>query len=136
MNQTHIKDTNIRSICVLRLSAIGDVLMALPAITAIQKKHPNIKITWIISPIEAQILKNISNLELIIFDKKTPIKSLINLKKQLKNRQFDVLLHMQPTIRANIISLVIKAKIKLGLNESKEGLTCCINQKLPSVKDD
>lgn len=133
---SQILTKNIDNICVLRLSAIGDVLMALPAIMAIQKKHPKAQITWIVSPIEAQILKNIVGLELIIFDKKTAIKSLIGLKKQLKNKRFDLLLHMQPSIRANIISLFVKAKIKLGFNQSKEGQFLFINQKLPKKEKD
>ncbi|SFV68428.1 ADP-heptose--lipooligosaccharide heptosyltransferase II [hydrothermal vent metagenome] len=135
MNQTHIKNINIKRICVLRLSAIGDVLMALPAITAIQKKYPQAKITWVVNSLEAELLKNISGLEIIVFDKKNGFKELFVLRKKLKNYVFDVLLHMQPTLRANLVSLVIKAKIKLGFNQSKEGQFLFVNQKLPKVKN-
>lgn len=105
------------SICILRLSAIGDICMSLPAINAIKAKYPQAKITWIIGKNEAKLYGDIKDIEFIIFDKKNSLKELFKLKRILKNRYFDILLHMQPTLRANIISLVIKAKLKLGFHK-------------------
>lgn len=39
----------INSICIVRLSALGDVLMAVPLIRTLQASFPETKLTWIIS---------------------------------------------------------------------------------------
>jgi len=58
------------SICILRLSAIGDVTHVLPVINAIRESQPQTKITWIIGKLEARLLKDLPDVEFIVFDKK------------------------------------------------------------------
>ncbi len=58
------------SICILRLSAIGDVTHVVPVIRAIHKHLPQAKITWIIGKLEARLLSGLPGVEFIVFDKK------------------------------------------------------------------
>ncbi len=58
------------SICILRLSAIGDVCHTLAVIQAIQRQYPSAEITWIIGKTEAALMKDIPNVHLIPYDKK------------------------------------------------------------------
>ena len=108
-----------KSICILRLSAIGDVCHAIAAIQAIQRQWPTTKITWVTGKLESQLLQCIDNIEVIIFDKKQGYKAYFLLHKELKNRSFDVLLHMQAALRASLISLLIKAPVKIGFNKER-----------------
>ncbi|HZH87605.1 MAG TPA: glycosyltransferase family 9 protein, partial [Chitinophagaceae bacterium] len=111
-----------KSICILRLSAIGDCCHAISLVQHIQKHWPQTKITWVIGKIEAQLIKSIPNLvniELIVFDKKEGIEAFSNLRKHLKNRRFDVLLHLQANFRANLVSLCIPAKKRIGFGFSR-----------------
>ncbi|WP_372586030.1 glycosyltransferase family 9 protein, partial [Aggregatibacter actinomycetemcomitans] len=48
-----------KSLCILRLSAIGDVCHALAAVQHIQHYWKDTKITWIIGKTEAQLLRNV-----------------------------------------------------------------------------
>lgn len=109
----------LQSICILRLSAIGDVCHAVAAVQAIQRHYPLAKITWIIGKVEAMLLKDLPGVELVVFDKKLGLKAYADLKQKLQGRQFDVLLHMQVALRANIASLVIDAKRKIGFDWSR-----------------
>ncbi len=107
------------SICVLRLSAIGDVCHTVAAIQAIQRQYPEYKITWIIGKTEFNLVKYIPNIEFILFDKKNKYKEIFHIWKQLRNRQFDFLLNMQTAFRASVLSLGIKAKYKVGFNKAR-----------------
>ena len=60
----------LQSICILRLSAIGDVCHAVAAVQAIQQHYPQAKITWILGKVEAMLLKDLPGVEFVIFDKK------------------------------------------------------------------
>lgn len=114
-----INPEQLNSLCILRLSAIGDVCHAVAMVQAVQRQYPNLKITWIIGKVEYQLLKYLPDIEFIIFDKSQGFKSYTKLKQDLKDRQFDLLFHMQSALRASIASLVISAKIKLGFDRQR-----------------
>ncbi|OLQ86625.1 glycosyl transferase [Vibrio ponticus] len=122
------------SICILRLSAIGDVCNAIATAQAIQKHWPNTHITWITSKLEAQLLAAVENIEIIVFDKSAGWNGYKQLWQQLNGREFDALLHMQYAIRASIATLGIKAKYKLGFDSSRsqDFQTWFTNIKVPS----
>lgn len=107
------------SICIIRFSAIGDICHVLPIINSIKAQWPNTKITWIIGKVEYQLVKQIKNIEFIIFDKAHNIQSYVRISKQLNQRKFDVLLMMQAALRASILSTLIKADIKIGFDKER-----------------
>ncbi|ASK78056.1 ADP-heptose--LPS heptosyltransferase I [Paraphotobacterium marinum] len=108
-----------KNICILRLSAIGDVSNTVPLISAIQTQWPSTKITWVVGQIEYNLIKNIPKVKFITFNKKNGIKEYLKLRKELKNEKFDALLNLQSSMRANLISLFIKSKYKLGYSKNR-----------------
>ena len=125
-----------KNICILRLSAIGDICHTLPVIRTIQKHWPQTKITWIIGKTEYELLRDISDINFIVFDKKAGFKEYFNLRQHLKNQHFDVLLHMQMSIRASLISLFINSNYKIGFdrNRAKDAQWLFTNVKIKAVK--
>ena len=123
---------NYSDICILRLSAIGDVCHAVSAVQAIQKAHPNAKITWVMGKIEAMLLADLPGEELVVFDKKQGKQAFEQLKQQFKGRKFDVLLHMQVALRANLVARCIPAKVKVGFDwaRAKEFHSLFINKRI------
>ncbi len=107
------------SICLLRLSAIGDICHTLPIVRTIQKHWPSTKLTWIIGKTEYPLVNEIKNINFIIFDKSNSLKAYKDIHQQLKNTKFDALLHMQMSMRTSLISLLVKSKIKLGFDKQR-----------------
>ncbi|MCL1056390.1 glycosyltransferase family 9 protein [Shewanella gelidimarina] len=124
--------TNAKSLCLLRLSAIGDVCHAVAMVQAIQRRYPDLQITWILGKIEYQLLKHLPGVEFVIFDKSQGWRSYFNLKRALKGKKFDVLLHMQIALRATIASLAISAKLRIGFDRfrAKEGQWLVTNHRI------
>ncbi|ENM3911865.1 glycosyltransferase family 9 protein [Vibrio cholerae] len=122
------------SLCILRLSALGDVCNTIATVQAIQKHWPETHITWITGGLEAQLLSAIEGVEILVFDKKSGLAGYKTLWAQLKDREFDALLHMQYAIRASIATLGIKAKYRLGFtaDRSQDLQTLFTNIKVPS----
>lgn len=108
------------SLCILRLSAIGDVCQALAAVQQIQRHWPQTEITWIVGKVESQLLANIPHIKVITYDKKTGWLGVVRLWNLLKDKQFDALLMMQTALRASVLSLGIKAKYKIGFGVQRE----------------
>src|SRR5262245_8007290 len=93
------------SVCILRLSAIGDTCHVLPVVRTLQRAWPNTRFTWIIGRLEAKLLGHIPDIEFIVVDKKgSTLKARAQLKQTLKGRRFDVLMHMQLSMRASVLS--------------------------------
>ena len=108
-----------QSVCILRLSAVGDICHALPVVRTLQQHWPDTSITWIIGKLEYSLIGDIPGIEFIIFDKNQGLKAYRQLHKQLRGRQFDVLFHMQMSLRASLASLFISAKIRLGFDRQR-----------------
>ena len=107
------------SLCILRLSALGDVTHVVPVVNCLQRSWPNTKLTWIIGKPEASLVGDLPGVEFIIFDKSRGWRALLDLKKSLANRQFDLLFHMQAALRASLASTLVKAPIRLGFDKER-----------------
>ncbi len=112
-------DNPPKSICILRLSAIGDVTHMVPVVRTIQKYWPKTQLTWIIGKKEANLVYDIPNIEFIQFDKSNVFSSYKNIVQKMKHRKFDILLCAQVSLRANIISALIPATLKLGYDKAR-----------------
>ncbi|MDX1453653.1 MAG: glycosyltransferase family 9 protein [Oleiphilaceae bacterium] len=120
------------SICILRLSAIGDVCNAVAAVQAIQAAQPQSQITWIIGKLEYSLLEGLPGVEFIVFDKRHGKQAFKDFKQQMRGRRFDVLLHMQVALRANWLARLIPAKRKIGFDKqrAKELHSLFINERI------
>ena len=107
------------SICILRLSSIGDITHMIPVINTLLNHSPESNITWIIGKTEYELVKNIKGIEFIVFDKNRSLDSIKILKKYLKGRRFNFLLHMQKSLRSRIISFFVRAEKKYNYGNVK-----------------
>lgn len=108
------------SVCILRLSAVGDVCHTLPVVRTLQAAWPDTRITWIIGKLEAGLVGDIPGIEFIIFDKSNGWAAYRQLRRALKGRHFDLLLHMQMSLRASLASLfTVRAPVKLGFDRQR-----------------
>ena len=88
MQKNHQK---IENILILRTSSLGDICHMLPFINTLIKEYPKANKYWVIGKEEADFLQNIEGINFVIFDKKNTIKSYFQIKKQLRNINFDVM---------------------------------------------
>ena len=109
----------MKSICILRLSAIGDVTHVIPIVLSLQEQNPGVSITWIIGKIEARLIGDLPGVEFIFFDKKAGRSAYAGLYKQMKGRKFDALLHMQVALRTNLAAACISAPIRVGYDKAR-----------------
>ena len=107
-----------KSVCILRLSSIGDITHMIPIIKTIQTYSPKTDITWIIGKTEYSLVKNMTGIEFIVIDKKKFTSTISTLVSLFKNRKFDILLNMQVSLRSNIFSLFVRAQKKIGFDKS------------------
>jgi heptosyltransferase I len=106
-------------VCLLRLSAIGDTCHAVAALRALQAAWPKTHFTWIIGKVEAKLMSAIlPEIEFITFDKRATLAELVRLKPLLR-RRFDLLIDLQLSIRASLVSSLVRAPLKLGFDRAR-----------------
>ena len=108
-----------RSVCLLRLSAIGDTCHVVPLVRTLQHVWPDTQLTWIIGKTEARLMTLLDGVEFITVDKRAGLRARRELRSQLRGRHFDVLLHMQLAFRASLAAQVVPATIKLGFDRAR-----------------
>lgn len=127
----------INSICVVRLSALGDVLMLVPLIRTLQTHLPKATITWVISRPAYDLVEGMNGVEFIVIDKPDSLADYWRFKKRLAGRRFDVLLAAQASFRANLLYPLIRAKRKIGYDalRAKDGHGWFVNEQIAAGND-
>jgi len=114
-----ILNTQADKICVVRLSAIGDTCHALAVVRRIQDNWPGAKITWVIGKTEARLLADIPDIEFIIFDKSKGRQAYKDVRLDLGDRSFDIVLCMHASMRVNFLYRSIRTPIRLGFDRKR-----------------
>lgn len=131
-------DSRPRSICLLRLSALGDVTHVLPLVETLRSAWPGVRLTWLIGKGEARLLDGLPGVDLIVYDKATGLAGMRALGRDLRNRlgearRFDALLQMQVAGRANLLSGFVPARRRVGYDRarSKDLHGLFVNERIP-----
>lgn len=121
-----------KNLCVLRLSAIGDVCNAVAVVQKIQKHWPHTQITWVCGKTEANLLRGIKKIDVINFDKSAGLDAYLDFRHKMKGNHFDLVLHMQVSFRSSLVSFLIPASIKLGFDKKRaiEGQSWFTNKQI------
>ena len=121
------------SLCLLRLSALGDVTHVVPLVRTLQAARPDTPIHWIIDKAGHKLLEGLPGVTFHAYDKKSGMAGVKELRKQLPPGRFEALLQMQVAFRANLLSAFIPAERRIGYDRSRSkdlhGLF--INERIP-----
>ncbi len=123
------------SICLLRLSALGDVCHCIATVRAAQRQWPAAHLSWIIGKGEYRLVRDLPEVEFIVYDKRGGMHELLRLRRQLAGRRFDVLLHAQVSLRANLIAALVRADRRIGFDNARarEGHGLVISESIPAA---
>lgn len=107
------------SVCLLRLSAIGDTCHVVPLLRTLQRAWPATRFTWIIGKVEAKLMSLLPEIEFITVDKRAGLGALRGLRAELASRRFDLLMHLQLSIRASLMAACVPARVRLGFDRAR-----------------
>ncbi|MBP6962871.1 MAG: glycosyltransferase family 9 protein [Armatimonadetes bacterium] len=122
-------------ILIVKLSAIGDVIMTTPVAKALRAAFPGAYIAWVVEPKSRDILIGNPYLdEVIVWDRPADLswnplsvaatwKSLRALGRELRSKRFDVAVDLQGLLRSALVAKSSGAKCVLGFDSGREGST-------------
>ena len=119
MDQAATPATAPGSLCLLRTSALGDVTHVVPLLRTLQQAWPATRLTWLIGTFEQRLVGDLAGVEFITFDKRAGKSGFREVRDKLAGRRFDALLHMQVALRSNLLSLAVKAPLRIGYDRKR-----------------
>ena len=118
------------NILIIKPSALGDIVHALPVLSSLRAAFPQAKLTWLVRREFAPLLECSEGLdEILLFDRKGMAKwfcclkafrCLCDFRKQLRDGHFDLVLDLQGLLRSAIFAKMTGCENRVGLKEARE----------------
>jgi len=107
-------------VCIVMMSAVGDAVHVLPVLTALKRHHPASKVTWILQPGPATLVRGHPDIDdILLFDRSKGLRAFNDIRRQLAPLRFDTALALQVYFKAGMITRMVKAKVKLGFDMAR-----------------
>ena len=116
-----------KSILIIKPSSLGDIVHTLPAVAAIREANPTAKITWVINPEWAPLLRGNRDIDHVhIFPRGEfrglgAPKSLLPWLKKTRALRSEVAVDFQGLLRSALIARFSGAPEVFGLSDAREG---------------
>jgi heptosyltransferase I len=109
----------LASICLLRLSALGDVTHVVPLVRTLHAGMPDLDLHWVIGKGERRLLEGLEGVTFHEYDKRSGLAGMRALRREFSGMRFDALLQMQVAARANLLSAFIPARRRVGYDRAR-----------------
>ena len=107
-------------VCIVMMSAVGDVVHVLPVLTALKRHHPAMHVTWVLQPGPAGLVRGHPMVdEIVLFERRAGVRGFLDLRRALAGRRFDLVLNLQVYLKAGIITGMTDAPVKLGFDRAR-----------------
>ena len=130
MLSTERMPDSYQNILIIKPSSLGDIVLALPALTALRRSFPDARISWLIRPEFAALVENHPHLdEIIPFDRKFlgkawfhcgALGALVSLIRRLRNGRFDVVFDFQGLFRTASLAWLSGCRKRFGRAGARE----------------
>lgn len=112
--------TPLDRVGIVMMSAVGDAVHVLPVVNAIKRHHPAARITWVLQPGPASLVRGHPNVdEIVPFDRAAGWRAFADVRRELAGRAFDVVLNLQVYFKAGIVTAFTRAPVKLGFDRAR-----------------
>jgi len=107
-------------VCIVMMSAVGDAVHVLPVINALKRVNPQARITWVLQPAPATLVRGHRSVdEIIIFERSKGLMAFADIASELGKRRFDLVINLQVYFKAGIVTGATRAPIKLGFDRAR-----------------
>jgi len=120
----------IQRILIIKPSALGDIVLALPALASLRASIPDARISWFIRPEYAPLLAGVSGIDEVIgFDRiflgkwwynPKAFAALVSLIGRLRRSKFDLVIDLQGLLRTALFAWLARCKKRFGMKPSRE----------------
>lgn len=134
---------NPRRIVLIKPSALGDIVQALPVLAILRQRFPKAHISWVVNRGYVSLLEGHPHLnDIIPFDRSVwnrgwyhGLTATLRFCRQVRQRHFDLAIDLQGLLRSGIITGATGAPVRIGLSSSREGAAWFYTQVLKDHRE-
>jgi lipopolysaccharide heptosyltransferase II len=116
-----LNQLDIKRICLIKPSALGDVVQTLPILPAIKNRFPDAHISWVINSGLEPLIEDHPHLdEAIVYHRRGNWHQQRALFQKLRSSKFDLVFDLQGLFRTGLMTWATGAKLKIGLETARE----------------
>jgi len=124
-----LSEIRAQRIALIKPSALGDVIHALPVLVALRHRFPDAHIAWVVNrSYEPLLIGHPALDETLSFDRQSlkrgvgpAFRASLDTIKQLRGRRFDLVIDLQGLLRSGLMVAVTGAQRRIGLGTAREG---------------
>jgi heptosyltransferase-1 len=132
-------------ICIVKLSAMGDIIHAMVALQFIKKALPHARIDWVVEGAFVDVLKNNPHIDNILpinlkslKKRKREIFTQYKILKSYSKNSYDIVIDAQGLLKSAIVAKIIGAKVVAGFDKEsiREGIASLFYNKKTHIAYD
>ncbi len=123
-----LADMEPERVCIIKPSSMGDVIHAMPILSALRRRWPSVHLSWVVNRACAELLEDHPDLDrLLVYDRgrkgldSTGIGGTMGLLSRLGRGRFDLAIDLQGLLRSALMVAATRAKVRVGLADAREG---------------
>lgn len=111
---------DVRSVRIILLTGLGDVVHGLPIVCAIKRERPDIRITWVVEPMPSAILEGHPAIDrVVVFRKKDGLDGVRALRRDLGSDRADLSINFNIYFKSLFPTLIARAERRLGFDRGR-----------------
>jgi lipopolysaccharide heptosyltransferase II len=126
--RTDLKALRPRRVCLIKPSALGDVVNAFPALAALRSRWPGAHLTWVVNRGLRGLLDGHPEIDAVIaYDRSkgegrgSRLGTFTGLLRALRGERFDLTIDLQGLLRSGVMTAATGAPVRVGLADAREG---------------
>jgi lipopolysaccharide heptosyltransferase I len=124
-----LSEYDARRVALVKPSALGDIVHALPVLSALRQRFPNARITWVVNRTYEPLLQGHPDLDATLpFDRgavrrgmRQGAAALLQLFRRIRQERFDLVVDLQGLLRTGLMCFATRAARRVGLSTAREG---------------
>ncbi|RUL89534.1 glycosyltransferase family 9 protein [Tautonia sociabilis] len=134
-----LRNLEPRRVCLIKPSALGDVVHALPVLSALKGRWPGASFSWVINRGLVGLVEGHPELdEVIPFDRAGAARGAAGLARfgrflaELRQRRFDLAIDLQGLFRSGLMAFATGARVRVGRRDAREGASAFYSHRVGS----
>jgi heptosyltransferase-3 len=123
----------MRSVLIIKLRYIGDVLLATPTVRAIKAARPDVRVTMMLNRGTEDVLSGNPDMDEIVVLDKGSLAAQWRLIAGLRRRRFDTVIDLTDGDRSAFLSWISGAPVRIGFNDEHRWRGRCYTQVIHPV---
>ena len=122
---------DVRRLLIVKTSAIGDVIHALPVVQALKDAAPGLVLDWVVRARSADVLRGNPAIDTLrVLPDKPGLGDLSALRREMHAARYDMALDMQGLALSGLITLLSGAPVRVGWDRGREANTLFLTHPL------